>query len=273
MKAIQVKDLTKSFNAKVLNQVSFDVEEGELLALIGPSGSGKSTLMRHLSGLTNADKAPGSEVYILGNSIQNSGKLANNVRSSRLKVGCIFQQFNLVNRLSVLTNVLIGKLGSIPSWRAYLGWFTEEEKQQALDALDQVGLKQHAYKKAAHLSGGQQQRVAIARALMQEADIILADEPIASLDPRSARIVMDMLQKINQRDGKTVIVTLHQVDVARNYCPRIIALQGGEIFFDGPREHLTDEVMFSLYEEDAKEMLSHESPEISTIVEPVAAAG
>lgn len=271
--AIQVSELTKSFNSKVLNNVSFDVNEGEMLALIGPSGSGKSTLMRHLSGLVTSDKQETARVTILGGTIQASGKLSKNVRASRLKVGCIFQQFNLVNRLSVLTNVLIGILGSIPAWRGYLGWFTEEEKLKAMAALDQVGLKEHANKKASHLSGGQQQRVAIARALMQKADIILADEPIASLDPRSARVVMDMLEKINKRDGKTVIVTLHQVDVARKYCPRIIALREGEIFFDDTREQLTDEVMFSLYEEEAKEMLNHESQETSTIVEPAVVAG
>ena len=271
--AIQVSELTKSFNSKVLNNVSFDVNEGEMLALIGPSGSGKSTLMRHLSGLVTSDKQETARVTILGGTIQASGKLSKNVRASRLKVGCIFQQFNLVNRLSVLTNVLIGILGSIPAWRGYLGWFTEEEKLKAMAALDKVGLKEHANKKASHLSGGQQQRVAIARALMQKADIILADEPIASLDPRSARVVMDMLEKINKRDGKTVIVTLHQVDVARKYCPRIIALREGEIFFDDTREQLTDEVMFSLYEEEAKEMLNHESQETSTIVEPAVVAG
>lgn len=273
MTAIQVNKLSKTFNTQVLNDVSFNVEKGELLALIGPSGSGKSTLMRHISGLVTADKNTQSAISVCGDSIQSEGKLAKNVRASRVKIGCIFQQFNLVNRLSVLTNVLIGTLGSIPAWRGYLSIFTEEEKQRALEALDRVGLREHAYKKAAHLSGGQQQRVAIARALMQEADVILADEPIASLDPRSARVVMDMLEKINQKDGKTVIVTLHQVDVARKYCPRIIALREGSIFFNGAREQLTDEVMFSLYEEEAKEMLNHESPEISPIGETVAAAG
>lgn len=273
MNAIHVDKLTKHFNTRVLDDVSFDVQSGELLALIGPSGSGKSTLMRHLSGLVTANKGSDSNISILGNSIQSSGKLAKDVRATRVKVGCVFQQFNLVNRLTVLTNVLIGALGTIPAWRGYLGFFTQEEKVRALDALDRVGLREHAHKKAAHLSGGQQQRVAIARVLMQEADVILADEPIASLDPRSARVVMDMLEKINKDDGKTVIVTLHQVDVARKYCPRIVALREGKVFFNGAREQLTDEVMFSLYEEDAKEMLNHESPELSPMVETLAAAG
>jgi len=254
MNAINVSHITKTYHRKVLDDISFTVAQGEMLALIGPSGSGKSTLMRHLSGLIKCDKHSNGIVHILGRGVQRSGRLERDIRQTRIKVGCIFQQFNLVNRLSVLTNVLIGSLGSIPGWRGYLGYFTEDEKQRALDSLERVGLRAFATQKAGHLSGGQQQRVAIARALVQEADIILADEPIASLDPRSARVVMDMLQSINQQDNKTVIVTLHQVDVAKKYCPRVIALRDGELFFDGSRNQLTDELMFSLYEEDAKDM-------------------
>ncbi|MGS2716617.1 phosphonate ABC transporter ATP-binding protein [Eionea flava] len=272
MPAIQVKNISKSYLNKVLNNISFSVDEGEMLALIGPSGSGKSTLMRHLSGLVKSDQHEGS-IHILNHTIQQQGKLNRNIRKTRVKVGCIFQQFNLVNRLTVLTNVLIGCLGTIPAWRGYIAYFTEEEKQKALAALDRVGLKEHAYKKAAHLSGGQQQRVAIARALMQEADIILADEPIASLDPKSARVVMEMLQEINQVDGKTVIITLHQVDVARQYCPRVIALREGALFFDGTRDQLTDELMFSLYEEDAQEMLTSNDDVVEPTKLTLAAAG
>lgn len=157
MTAIHVDKLTKNFNTKVIDDVSFQVQQGELLALIGPSGSGKSTLMRHLSGLVVADKGSNSNISVLGENIQNSGRLAKKVRASRARIGCIFQQFNLVNRLTVLTNVLIGTLGSIPAWRGYIGYFTMEEKERAMDALDRVGLKEHAFKKAAHLSGGQQQ--------------------------------------------------------------------------------------------------------------------
>lgn len=268
MSAISVSNISKSYVSKVLDDVSFEVKEGEMLALIGPSGSGKSTLMRHLSGLIKSDKSSSSHIRVLNHDVQKSGVLAKNIRQTRSKIGCIFQQFNLVNRLTVLTNVLIGCLGTIPAWRGYIGYFTAEEKRRALDALERVGLKEHAEKKAAHLSGGQQQRVAIARALMQQADIIFADEPIASLDPKSARVVMEMLQEINQIDGKTVIVTLHQVDVARQYCPRVIALRDGKLFFDGPRDQLTDELMFSLYEEDAKEMLTIDDPAIESLVKP-----
>jgi phosphonate transport system ATP-binding protein len=273
MNAVKVSKVQKSYTQKVLDDVSFSIETGEMLALIGPSGSGKSTLMRHLSGLVMSDKDSQTNIEVLGKRIQQSGRLAKDIRQTRSKIGCIFQQFNLINRLSVMTNVLIGCLGNIPAWRGYLGYFSEEEKQKALDALERVGLKEHAYKKAANLSGGQQQRVAIARALMQEADIILADEPISSLDPRSARVVMEMLEDINRQDGKTVIVTLHQVDVARKYCPRVIALREGKLFFDGTREQLTDELMFSLYEDDAKEMLySTDSREEININNPIAMA-
>jgi phosphonate transport system ATP-binding protein len=265
MMAINVTNITKSYTHKVLDQVSFDVKEGEMLALIGPSGSGKSTLMRNISGLVRCDKVADSSIEVFNKPIQKAGKLAKAIRSSRANIGCIFQQFNLVSRLTVLTNVLIGSLGKIPAWRGYLGYFTKEEKEKALEALNRVGLIDHAYKKAAHLSGGQQQRVAIARALVQEADIILADEPIASLDPKSARVVMEMLQEINRVDGKTVIVTLHQVDVARKYCPRVIALREGKLFFDGSRDQLTDELMFSLYEEEAQEMLNNENSEVDPI--------
>jgi phosphonate transport system ATP-binding protein len=255
MTAICVQNISKTYSHKVLDAISFTVAKGEMLALIGPSGSGKSTLMRHMSGLVRCDKKTNSAISINNSIIQAKGRLAVDVRRTRANVGCIFQQFNLVNRLTVLTNVLIGCLGNIPSWRGYFGRFSDAEKQQAMMALSRVGLADFANQKAATLSGGQQQRVAIARALMQQADIILADEPIASLDPKSARVVMEILQKINEEDGKTVIVTLHQVDVARKYCPRVIALRGGQLFFDGSREQLTDKLMFSLYEEDAKDML------------------
>lgn len=271
MLAIHVKNVTKTYLTKVLSQVSFSVEQGEMLALIGPSGSGKSTLMRHISGLVRADKCE-NMISVFDTPIQQKGNLAKGVRHSRVKIGCIFQQFNLVNRLSVLTNVLIGCLGNIPTWRGYLSYFTEEEKQKALQALERVGLLEHAHKRAAQLSGGQQQRVAIARVLMQEADIILADEPIASLDPKSARVVMEMLEEINKTDGKTVIVTLHQVDVARKYCPRVIALRDGKLFFDGSREKLTDDMMFSLYEESAKEMLNTNAEDDEPLTTLIAAA-
>lgn len=256
--AISVNSLSKTFDRRVLQDISFTVQKGEFVALIGPSGSGKSTLMRHLSGLVVGDKN-GNTVQVLGSAIQGNGKLTKTVRRARQHIGCIFQQFNLVNRLSVLQNVLIGLLGRIPNWRGYCAYFTHDERCRAMLALQRVGMEHLAEQKAGTLSGGQQQRVAIARALMQDAEVILADEPIASLDPKSAQIVMDMLKEINEQDGKTVIVTLHQVGVARKYCKRMIALRDGRKYFDGDREELTNERLVELYGGDVSELLDDEA--------------
>ncbi|EPE0708051.1 phosphonate ABC transporter ATP-binding protein [Escherichia coli] len=214
---IRVEKLAKTFNQhQALHAVDLNIHHGEMVALLGPSGSGKSTLLRHLSGLITGDKSAGSHIELLGRTVQREGRLARDIRKSRANTGYIFQQFNLVNRLSVLENVLIGALGSTPFWRTCFSYFTREQKQRALQALTRVGMVHFAHQRVSTLSGGQQQRVAIARALMQQAKVILADEPIASLDPESARIVMDTLRDINQNDGITVVVTLHQVDVATN---------------------------------------------------------
>ncbi|EPC6071992.1 MULTISPECIES: phosphonate ABC transporter ATP-binding protein [Enterobacter cloacae complex] len=223
---IRVEKLSKTFHHnKALHAVDLTVQQGEMVALLGPSGSGKSTLLRHLSGLITCDKTP----------------------ESRAQTGYIFQQFNLVNRLTVLENVLIGALGSTPFWRTCLRWFSPSQKQEALQALTRVGMAHFAHQRVSTLSGGQQQRVAIARALMQKAKIILADEPIASLDPESARIVMETLRDINQNDGITVVVTLHQVDYALRYCERIVALRQGHVFFDGASHQFDNERFDHLY--------------------------
>jgi len=241
---IRVEKLSKTFHHnKALHAVDLTVQQGEMVALLGPSGSGKSTLLRHLSGLITCDKTPESRVELLGNTVQHAGRLASDIRKSRAQTGYIFQQFNLVNRLTVLENVLIGALGSTPFWRTCLRWFSPSQKQEALQALTRVGMAHFA----PPLSGGQQQRVAIARALMQKAKIILADEPIASLDPESARIVMETLRDINQNDGITVVVTLHQVDYALRYCERIVALRQGNVFFDGASHQFDNERFDHLY--------------------------
>ncbi|QLN91446.1 phosphonate ABC transporter ATP-binding protein [Citrobacter freundii] len=232
---------------QALNAVDLNICSGEMVALLGPSGSGKSTLLRHLSGLITGDKSPGSHVELLGRTVQREGRLARDIRKSRAHTGYIFQQFNLVNRLTVLENVLIGALGSTPFWRTCFSWFSQEQKQRALQALTRVGMAHFAYQRVSTLSGGQQQRVAIARALMQQAKVILADEPIASLDPESARIVMDTLRDINQTDGITVVVTLHQVDYALRYCERIVALRQGNVFFDGSSQHFDNDRFDHLY--------------------------
>ena len=178
---IRVEKLAKTFNQhQALHAVDLNIHHGEMVALLGPSGSGKSTLLRHLSGLITGDKSAGSHIELLGRTVQREGRLARDIRKSRAHTGYIFQQFNLVNRLSVLENVLIGALGSTPFWRTCFSWFTGEQKQRALQALTRVGMVHFAHQRVSTLSGGQQQRVAIARALMQQAKVILADEPIAS---------------------------------------------------------------------------------------------
>ncbi|ARS48356.1 phosphonate/organophosphate ester transporter subunit [Ectopseudomonas mendocina] len=242
---IRVDRLNKTFGRKqALFDLALSVQPGEMVALIGASGSGKSTLLRHLAGLARGD---GGSIEVLGRQVQAEGRLNGEVRRLRADIGYIFQQFNLVGRLSVMQNVLLGGLGRMPRWRGSLSLFNAEEKQRAMAALERVGLAEFAAQRASTLSGGQQQRVAIARALCQQAEVILADEPIASLDPESARKVMEILADINRRDGKTVVVTLHQVDYAVRYCQRAVALKGGRIHFDGPTDSFNPDFLNDLY--------------------------
>jgi phosphonate transport system ATP-binding protein len=258
--AIRVHNLSKTFRkgfqtTQALDGVSLSIESGEMVALIGASGSGKSTLMRHVSGLMLADRSSDGVIEVLGYPVQEGGRLARGVRAVRGRVGVIFQQFNLVDRLSLLTNVVLGVLGRIPAWRGWLGMFTQDEKLRALEALRRVGIDQYASQRASTLSGGQQQRAAIARALVQGAEIVLADEPIASLDPESARRVMENLARINREDGITVVVSLHQVDFATRYCERTVALRDGQIVYDGPSEALTHEFLRELYGAAGEELI------------------
>lgn len=251
--AIHIAGLHKTFRLgrksfKALNNVSLRVMPGQMVALIGASGSGKSTLLRHIAGLSTGDRAAGT-VEVLGKTVQKNGRIAGDIRAIRARIGFIFQQFNIVDRLPVLTNVLTGTLGRIPSWRGSLGWFTPAEKRQAMEALARVGMHEHAGQRSSTLSGGQQQRAAIARALVQGAEILLADEPIASLDPVSARNVMENLYHINQEDKRTVVVSLHQVDYAFRYCERIVALHRGEVVFDGPSAELDTSMLHDIYGE------------------------
>ncbi len=251
--AITVRSLSKTFKGcKALATVSLDIGRGEMVALIGASGSGKSTLLRHLSGLALADQG-GGDVEILGGCVQAGGRLAPDIRRTRSRIGFVFQQFNLVGRLPVMTNVLTGALGRVPLWRSLTGRFTVAERRQALAALERVGIADKAWARASALSGGQQQRAAIARTLVQEAEVILADEPIASLDPVSSRRVMETLARINAEDGVTVVVSLHQVDFAIRYCPRTVALKAGQIVYDGPSAALTPALLRDLYGAQAEE--------------------
>lgn len=245
--AVEVRGLCKTFGkTKALNNIDLCVKDGEMVALIGASGSGKSTFLKHLSGLMVGDDVD-SEIHVLSNTIQLCGDLTTRIRQIRARVGFIFQQFNLVGRLSLITNVLAGMLAQVPLWRSVFRWFSPKEKMMALLALQKVGMDAYASQRASTLSGGQQQRGAIARALVQGAELILADEPIASLDPESSRKVMRTLQQINQENGITVMVSLHQVDFAMQFCPRIIGLKNGCIMFDGPSSELTTALLQDLY--------------------------
>jgi phosphonate transport system ATP-binding protein len=245
--AVDVCNISKTFGkTKALNNINLQVKSGEMVALIGASGSGKSTLLQHLSDLVTSDSQP-SHIKMMDRTVQLDGESNCKIREIRADIGFIFQQFNLVHRLPLLTNVLTGMLASVPIYRSMIRWFTHTEKKKAMEALMRVGMVDYATQRASTLSGGQQQRGAIARALVQGAKIILADEPIASLDPASSTHVMETLSKINQEDRVTILVSLHQVDYAMRYCPRSIGLQQGQVVFDGPSAELTPSLLRDIY--------------------------
>lgn len=251
--AVEVINLTKTFKGRqALKQISFTIKDGEMAALVGASGSGKSTLLRNLNGLQEATEG---SIKIYGTSLQVNGRLHSKVRVLRSQIGFIFQQFNLVNRLTVLENVLVGGLSQVSLTRSALRLFTQEEKKRALIALERVGILDQADKRASLLSGGQQQRVAIARCLMQGAKIILADEPIASLDPESARKVMELLTSLNRDNGITVITSLHQIQMVRRYFERTVALKDGAVVFDGSIDELNDQKLDSIYGAAVEELV------------------
>jgi phosphonate transport system ATP-binding protein len=260
---VDVCRITKRFgrSAPVLNDVSFSIRRGEMVALIGASGSGKSTLIRSIAGLLALDHSSGPDgeasnsIRLFDRPMQRNGRINGAAQEMRARTGVIFQQFNLVPRLTVLTNVCLGRLGQMPALRGMLGQFTGEERRNAIRALDRVGMAEHALKRGSELSGGQQQRAAIARTLVQGAEFLIADEPIASLDPASARRVMDILADMNRRDGITVLVSLHQVDYALKYCPRTIALRRGTVAYDGPSGALTPDLLSDLYGAESSEIL------------------
>ena len=258
MTAIHIRALSKTFpgGRRALQDIHLDIRAGEMVALIGASGSGKSTLLRHMAGLMAGDSACDGLVQIHGKGIQRGGKIASDIRQTRSGVGFVFQQFNLVDRLPVLVNVLAGLLHRVPLWRSLPRWFTRAEIACGIDALRRVGIDDCSAQRAGTLSGGQQQRAAIARALVQGARVILADEPIASLDPESSRKVMDILAAVNREDRCTVVVSLHQVNVAMKYCPRTIALHQGRVLYDGPSAALTPCLLRELYGADADDILS-----------------
>ena len=260
--AIEVTHLTKTYGSRqALRRASLSVRAGEMLALLGASGSGKSTLLRHIAGLTVGD-AGGGAVDVLGRRMQAGGRLSADARRQRTEIAMIFQQFNLVDRLPVMLNVLAGALHRLPLARNLLRRFPQHEYQRAYEALARVGIEHCAWQRASTLSGGQQQRAAISRAIVQGARVVLADEPIASLDPESSRRVMELLAELN-REGQTVVVSLHQVDFAFAFCPRTVALRDGEVVFDGPTQDLSESRLKELYGAQSTELFRRR-PEAAT---------
>ncbi len=247
---LELKNLEKKYeNVNALDGVNLEFKEGEFVVVIGPSGAGKSTLIRSINRLVTPSSG---EIIFDGNNIEAiSGKQLRNVRS---EIGMIFQHYNLVERTNVFKNVLHGRLGYMSSSNSLFNNYSEEDKQKAIDLMEKVGIKDQMYKRADELSGGQMQRVGICRALLQNPKILLADEPIASLDPKSAKVVMDSLHKTTRSQGLTVIVNLHQVDFAKEYASRIIGLKKGKVVFDGCPSQLTDDIIFDIYEGKEEQM-------------------
>jgi phosphonate transport system ATP-binding protein len=254
--AIRITSLSKTFGKRrALDEVNLEVLQGEMVALIGASGSGKSTLLRHVAGLVCCDAKSG-EIEVCGRVVQRNGRLSARIREVRAGIGFVFQQFNLVGRLPVIVNVLAGLLHRMPLWRSLPRFFSSDELARGMEALHRVGIEGQAMQRASTLSGGQQQRAAIARTLVQGAKVVLADEPIASLDPESSRRVMEILARINREDRCTVLVSLHQVNVALKYCPRTVALRAGQVVYDGPSASLTPALLRELYGAEADEILA-----------------
>ena len=249
MAIIKIEEIRKSFNGRVvLNDIDLILDNNNFISLLGPSGSGKSTLLRSMAGLIFADCNSKSEVVVANQLIQKGGTSEPGIRGKRARIGFIFQQFNLVNRLSVLTNVLVGTLPDSPKWKTYLGIFTKEQKIKAMEALNEVNMQDYAFQRVSTLSGGQQQRVAIAKILMRDLDVILADEPVASLDPETSQIVLNLLKRIGKKKNIPVVVALHQIDYAREYSDEIVALKNGEIFYQGSVENFNHDRAKALYQ-------------------------
>lgn len=251
MSILEVKNLVKTYpnGTKALRGVSFDVKKGEFLVVIGLSGSGKSTLLRCINRLH--DPTSGDVLFEGENTTLLEGSP---LRKMRAKIGMIFQHFNLIPRRTVLTNVLTGKLAKTSIMNSVLGIYSEEDKAKAMRYIEIVGLTGKENIRADNLSGGQQQRVAIARALMQDPDILLADEPVASLDPATSHSVMQYLQKVNQELGVTVICNLHFLSLVRQYATRVIALKGGEKIYEGSPSSIDEQWFQTIYGEDAVEV-------------------
>lgn len=253
MPILEFKNVSKVYDnvTKALEDINFTVEEGEFVSIIGPSGAGKSTLLRCINRLIDTSEGV---VRFDGQDITHvKGK---ELRTVRTKTGMIFQHYNLVDRLSVIENVLHGTLGKKSTISGMVGHYTEEEKNTAFEILKELGLEKQVYKRCDELSGGQKQRVGIARAIMQQPKLILCDEPIASLDPKASKVIMDQLAEINRNKKITCIVNLHQVDVAMKYSQRIIGVAGGKIVYDGSPDNLDQETIHRIYQSNARDLIT-----------------
>src|SRR3989475_3835655 len=248
---VSIKDLVKTYpsGTRAVDGVSLDVQRGEFVVLIGLSGSGKSTLLRCINRLVEPTSG-----RIVFDGADVTGASSPDLRRIRRRIGMIFQQFNLVRRTSVLSNTLAGRLGYRTTWRTIVGRPSAQDIAAAFENLGRVGIADKAFSRADALSGGQQQRVGIARALMQAPDLMLADEPVASLDPATSHSVMKYLEEINKKDGITVICSLHFLSLARRYGSRVIALKGGGVAFDGLPAEIDERRFKEIYGEDAEEV-------------------
>jgi len=253
--AIIARNLSKSFDGGrtfALKDVNVEVKPGEFIAVIGLSGAGKSTFLRAINGV-NVPTAGHMEV--LGLAVESLTR--QQLVQLRSRIGFIFQQFNLVKSLTAIQNVLVGRVAYVPRWRSLSGCWGDENTRLAKEALDSVGLSGRYAEKVRNLSGGQQQRVAIARAMVQQPQIILADEPMASLDPKLSEVVLDILSKINRDKGITVLVNIHVLELAKKYAKRVIAFRKGNLVFDGPMDSLTEAELEKIYQLDENHLGSN----------------
>ncbi len=258
--AVSVRGASKRYGAtQALDSVSFDIVDGSFVAILGPSGAGKTTLVRALSGMVRPDSG---QVVVGGQDLAClEGKA---LRATQRRIGVVYQQFNLVGRLSVLANVLVAVVPDLAAWRWLRMSFTDAQRQRAFRCLERVDLLDRAYQRSDTLSGGQQQRVALARAMCQEPTLLLADEPVASVDPRLADRILGYVRQVNEHDGVTTLVNLHTVDLARRYASRVIGVNAGRVVVDGPASLLDDpQVLSRIYagatdEEELAVALGHD---------------
>ncbi len=250
---LTVSNVMKYYNGATpaLDDVTFSVKEGEFISIIGPSGAGKSTLLRCINRMIDV-----SSGEIIFDGLQTAGLLKRDLKKLRTKIGMIFQHYNLVDRLTVIENVLHGRLGSKSTLAGALGRYSQQEKTKALAVITMLGLKDHIYQRCDHLSGGQKQRVGIARALVQNPKMILCDEPIASLDPNASKIIMDHLRNFSKEMRITLIVNLHQVNVALKYSDRIIGVNKGKIVFDGAPDLVTPQCISEIYGAESENLIA-----------------